>query len=182
MSVSLNVRYSPDYQVNVDLRKKYLKDRIPALFDLINEIKEIKPYFCGLTTVVVLHSKEGDDDKIIDLLLKIFLRKEQFEAIKDLEIKFTKIVEDRFFSNILVKNFREYFKEGQPVFLADLPRLPFNKASTRGIQIVSDFNDRYSFNELPNYFSNPEIVDVIINNAFKEVDDIINIIQRGSSW
>jgi len=178
MSISLNVRYSPDYQLNIAMGQKYLRERIPTLFGIIEFFKEIRPFFCGLTTRVNLYAPTAEDDQIIKHLANLFLRKSEFDNIHDVELKITNIIDGQYFNNMVIKNFREWRLIEPP---QEMPRLSQKKSSIKGIQIIGDFNDRYSFNEKQDYFSGADVIEGIIDKAFTEMNVMIKVCLGGRS-
>ncbi|MBI4745683.1 MAG: hypothetical protein HY786_03855 [Deltaproteobacteria bacterium] len=175
MSISLNVRYSPDYQLDIALGQKYLRERIPVLFEIIESFKEIRPFFCGLTTRVDLYAPAAEDDQIIKHLANLFLKEAEFDKMHDLELKVTRIIDDQFFTNMVIKNFREWRLIEPP---QEMLRLSQKKSSIKGIQLIGDFNDRYSFNEKQDYFSGPGVIENIIDKAFTEMNAMIKTCQE----
>lgn len=173
MSISLNVRYSHDYQLDIAKGQKYLRERIPVLFEIIEFFKEIRTFFCGLTTRVDLCTPETDV-WIIKHLANLFFKGAEFDKIYELELKITKIINDQFFSNMVIRNFREW-QLIEPT--QEIPRLSQSKSSKRGIQIIGDFNDRYSFNEKTDYFSGRDVVENIICKAFDEINAMIKTVR-----
>ena len=175
ISISLNVRYSPDYQTDISKGQEYLRDRIPVLFEIIDFFKEIRPFFCGLTTRVDLYAPGAEDDKLIKHLINLFLKESEFDKLHDVELKVTRIIDDQYFSNMVIRNFREWRLIEPP---QKIPRLSQKEAAIRGIRILGDFNDRYSFNEKQNYFSEPGVIENIIDKAFKEINAMIETCQE----
>lgn len=178
MSISLNVRYSPDYQLDIAMGQKYLTERIPVLFEIIKSFKEIRPFFCGLTTRVDLYAPTAEDDQIIKHLSNLFLKEAEFDKIHDVELKVTNIINDQYFNNMVIKNFREWRLMEPP---QEMPRLSQKKSSIKGIQIIGDFNDRYSFNEKQDYFSGSGIIADIIDKAFIEIHAMIKTCQEADN-
>lgn len=173
VTISLNVKYSPDYQLDTTKRKEYLKKRIPILFELIEYLGQIYPYFSGLITRIDLDAPKLEDSQIIGHLINLFLKNTQYD-LHDLEIKITKVIDEQFFSNIVIRNFKEWQFLEPP---KEVHRLSTGSAVRKGIQIIGDFNDRFAFNEKKDYFSQSDVVDKIIYKAFAEIDSIINCIR-----
>lgn len=173
VTISLNVRYSPDYQLDITKGQAYLKERIPIIFEIIKNFKEIRPYFCGLLTRVDLDAPDAEDSQIIERLINLFLKNTNYE-FHDCELKLTKIIDDQFFSNIVIRNFREWQFIEAP---QEIPRLSKKTSYRKGIQVIGDFNDRYAFNEKKDYFTNSSVIGSVINKAFEEISAIIEIIR-----
>ena len=172
ISIVLNASYSPDWQIDISKGRKYLLDRIPMTFKLLTLLGGIKSYFCGLTTRVKLASAQGDE-KILDRLAETFFKERQRE-INEVQIKTTQVVENRFYSNITIQNYR-LWKYEEP--LQGIKPLPQAQAAERGIQITGDFNDRFSFNENADYFSSTDSAKEIIEKGLSEMEKAINKIK-----
>lgn len=165
ISIVLHASYSPDWQVDISKGKKYLLDRIPMMFDLLTLLNEMKSYFCGLTTRVNLVSRQSDAN-ILDRLASIFL-KEKENDINEFQMKTTRVIGNRFYSNVTVQNYHLWKLEE---LLQGVVRLPQKEASEWGIRIIGDFNDRFSFNEKAGYFSSMDCAKEIIENGLVEVE------------
>ena len=83
-------------------------------------------------------------------------------AVLDLEIKRTRVFEDSFFSNVVMRNFRSY-PETPPTHEAQA--MPLGRALQRGVSISVDFNDRFAFNERHEYRSSVADAQAVLNGA-----------------
>ena len=169
VNLVLNVTYSPDWQVDISKGRQYLLDRVPILFELLEILKETKPYFCGLTTVVRLPSK-ADAEATLDYMTRLLSGGLDFQNLYDIQLKTTVVALDRFFSNITL---RSYYEWKPAETQQGIPRFSRKEALERGIEIEGDLNDRYRFNEDANYFSSQGAVEDIINRAFDEIRKVI---------
>ena len=177
ISLVFNVIYSPDWQIDISKGKDYLLERSKVLFDLLLEvIPNIKIYFCGLTTRVRIPSKLKEEDLISFLKTKFLKDTTITKDIYDIQLRTTKVIEKKFFSNITVQNYRAWEKM-EP--LIEIPRLSFDKVNEKGIEIIGDFNDRYAFNENKSYYSTKEVSKEIIHKGIEIVLKVINYILQG---
>ncbi len=177
INLILNVNYSPDWQVDIARGKKYLLKRMGMLFQLLSVIKDIKFYFSGLSTRVMLPTEETDHNIIKNIASK-YIKNCCLESIHEINIKLTSVVNSNYFSNIVIQNYRTWiFGEPQQ----NIVRLPNNMVNERGIQISGDMNDRYAFNERNDYYSNEEAAKEIFNHAFREIDAVIDFLKEASS-
>lgn len=169
VNIVLNVKYSPDkWESDISLGRSYLLERVSLIFDLV-ELLKVEPSYFGLTTHVNIPST-SDDKKILDHISNLFLKEKNNENNYDLQFKFTKVNEYRFFSNITLQNYRSW-KFDQRVFMP--VKLPKGEVTIRGISILSDFNDRYSFNENKDYNCTRDIAKEIIELGLKDVEKMI---------
>jgi hypothetical protein len=171
ISFALNVNYSPDWQTDREKRKDYLIRRIPTLFQLLGISGISDPCFCGLTTQFRLVGKDVSDEDIIVHLARLYLKDESVQNYHDLQIKKTEVLEDKFFSNVTVKNYRSWKFQGT---IPGILRLARTDANERGIEIIVDFNDRYIFNENNSYYTNEDTAAIIIQNGMNETDKIVD--------
>jgi hypothetical protein len=175
VTLVLNVTYSPDWQIDISKGQQYLFERVPILFELLDILKEEKAYFCGLSTQVHLSTK-AEDKKVIEHVEKLFL-KNSTNSIHDVQLKFTNVLSRRFFSNIVLQNYRTWKFEGPR---QGVIRLPQNEVSDHGIEISGDFNDRYAFNEDKNYYTSRENAEAIIESGLNEIKKVIKRVEKSS--
>lgn len=181
VNISLNTRFLPEYQSDREMCKKKIKEVALKIYEIGRKAFNTNPLFIGLFTRIDISSILTDDIKIIDYLSKMYLNEridQKFmkdSQIYDIEIKFTRKVDEQFFSNIIIKNFREW---QFPLTLKEIPRFSEKKSLVRGLQILVDYNDRYAFNEKEDYFTSIEALEKIIEQTFNEIDLILNTIGR----
>jgi hypothetical protein len=174
IGLSLNVTYSPDWQLDVSKGRQYLLERAPVLFDLLSILDNVKPFFSGLTTRVRL-PVNADDEAILKHLHKFVSETETTANVHDVTVKITTVHNDRFYSNMIVQNYRTWeIEKTSP----GLQRLSRQQASERGIEITGDFNDRYAFNERTDYFSSPKIVSKLLTGGLAETQRMIDSVQE----
>jgi len=159
MTMTLNVIYSPDWQSDIRRGQTYLLNRAMVLFDLLDLMDEKKPFFCGLTTRVQIPSSLPDAD-VLSYLEEILLSRKTGGNVHDFELKEVAVHEDKYFSNVLIQNYR-IWEDALPKVM----RLSRKNSITRGIQIIGDFNDRYAFNEEENYYSSKDSALAIIEKG-----------------
>jgi hypothetical protein len=176
VTLVLNVTYSPDWQIDISKGRQYLFERVPILFELLDILKGEKAYFCGLSTQVHLSTK-AEDKKVIEHLEKLFL-KNLMNSLYDVQLKVTNVLAQRFFSNIVLQNYRTWKLEGPR---QGVIRLPHNEVSDHGIEISGDFNDRYAFNEKDNYYTSRENAEAIIESGLDEIKKVIERVEESPS-
>jgi len=141
------VRYSEDWQVNLESRSAYVKEHAALMFALA-ETLGTKALFCSLNSEVQVPATV-EDERTVALLSEKLLQPIVSRNVYDLALKTTTVVNDKFFSNLTVSNFRIW--EAHQPQLRDIVPLPKTAATQWGISFVNDFNDRYSFNEKEGY-------------------------------
>jgi hypothetical protein len=176
ISITLNVTYSPDWQLGIENGREYLLKRINVLYEALPLVDINRPYFAGLSTRVRL-SSTADDRSILKYISQLFLKDSHEEKTHDIELKLTSVYNKLFFSNITIRNYRIWkFAEPQQGII----RMAENEASLRGIEVLGDFNDRYAFNEQRDYYSDSSVFGGIIGGGLAEIDRVIKKV-RGAS-
>jgi len=174
ISFALNVKCSPDWQLDINLGRKYLIGKAPLLFNLLSISGASNAFFCGLSTQVHISSSKSEEDVISHLVHK-FLKDEYVQQFHDLEIKRTHGLEQRFFSNITISNFRVFEVEAGASGILGLSR---DKTVDKGVSVLGDFNDRYSFNENNTYRTQKNHAEVIIIKGIEQISNSIRSVQE----
>lgn len=133
------------------------------------------PCFCGLTTQIHLVGKDIDDEATTMRLANLYLKDNSLQPFHDLQIKKTYVIDNRFFSNIIVKNYR-LWQTGETI--SGITRPARSDVHEHGIEITVDFNDRYVFNESKTYHTDENTAITIIQAGMNETDIIVNHIAR----
>jgi hypothetical protein len=166
INMTLNVTYSPDWQTDIDKGRGYLKERVSALYVLLSAFGNVPVYFAGLTTRAISPVNVSESDLLQTVYRRIAQPRLTSEGIHDINFRMTTIVEDKYFNNISVKNYRTWkLQDG----FEGLPRLSRTSADEWGIEIIGDFNDRYSFNELTDYVSSEDVAGAIIDSGLDQI-------------
>jgi hypothetical protein len=79
-------------------------------------------------------------------------------------MRISEIVEDKYFSNTTFQSIR-FWNQGQNGVMSPLSK---DSAILKGIQVIGDYNDRYSYNECQNYLSPPDIWKVLITDGIRK--------------
>ncbi len=169
ISMTLNVNYSPDWQIDSSKGRNYLKQRIEALFSLLARIDEIHPSFSGLITRVQLAAK-GSEEEFLQYMRDRIRFEFIADQLHDVMFKETTVHQGLFFNNLTVQNFRNWRPQQ---IMSDIPRYPHQAATGKGVEIISDFNDRYAYNESPDYMSSGETGQTIIETGLSLTDKVI---------
>jgi hypothetical protein len=172
VSMVLNVTYSPDWQTDIGKGRAYLAERTAILFDLVKLIGEQQPYFCGLSTRVQMPCRQ-DNAAALEHLAKKFLKNETTTGAYDLSIKRTTVEADHYFSNVTISNYRAWNIEPAQQGVVSVS---VKDATSYGVEIVADYNDRYSYNENRDYRTSLEQAKGIINAAIAEVEKAVGVI------
>lgn len=170
VNIKLNVSYSPDWQVDIDKGRQYLLERVPKLFDLVAILEDSTVNFSGLSTKVRLATQQNDQS-ILSHIAKKILVNQDVSSLHDLQIKQTNVLSDRFFSNIVIGNYRVWTI---PDSVTSVPHLHRNQVVERGIEINGDFNDRFAYNEGRQYQTGSIVAQEIIQQGLDEMHRVIS--------
>jgi len=173
INMTLNATYSPDWQVDIVKGQAYLKERATVLFQLLNTIDNTHIYFSGLTTRVRMPSNQKEVE-IFNLLKERIVEIRIGGDIHDIKVKLTNIIDNKFFSNVTINNYRTWKIEG---IIQGIPRLSSNNAYEHGLELIGDFNDRYVYNENEAYYSSQDITEEIIKRGIDQIKYYISIIK-----
>jgi hypothetical protein len=168
------VNFSPDYQVNGELRQTYLASKVPLMFELLKICNIEAPSFIGHSFRIRIESVDATDEQIIQKLTRLLLKNQEYTSLIDLEVKRTEVIEEKYYSNITVSNYREWHEDSSQ----GVVRRPYESALGRGIQVTSDYNDRYAYNTNVNYFSSQETAIEIIARANQITDVTLRMLSE----
>jgi hypothetical protein len=173
MSVILNVVYSNDWQTNFEQRQAYLRERVPILFELTDILGVAHLHFCGLVSEVKLAS-HLDEQHVLNHLASRLLKQSELNNAHDIQVKMTNVIDEQFFNNVTIGNYRSWQVSEIPPSIVSLSR---RDIVAHGIQIIHDFNDRYAFNEKARYSTNLDIGLEAIDRAMTEMRQIVHTIR-----
>ena len=164
VNIAFNVRYTEEWQKNYKLGKDYVNERAHLIFEILHAIDRHALY-AGISSVVTMPTVASDED-IIERLYKHYQKGADTSSVFDFEIKRTTVQNDKYFSNIHIKNFREWSLR-TPAFEGS--RFKQGEATKRGVQILGDFNDRFGFNEIEGYETNRETCKDIVEKSLSAI-------------
>lgn len=174
VSVMLNVIYSEDWQVDFDRGYAYLNERVPLLFDLTQILGNVNLHFCGLTTEVKIASK-SEQSTVLDHLAQRMLKDAKSQGAHDIQVKRTNVVDNKFFSNVSIGNYRTW---AIPELPSPIVPLANQKVVEHGIQVIGDFNDRHAFNERSGYATNAKTGLDVVRRGGSEIRQVVQSIRE----
>ena len=183
--VNFQVNYDENFNRNRREIEDYLKDKVTLLFDVLRDIKA-NTYFSGMGTAARLEFNGtisgNSDNEIVEYIQQKFniLNIDEDENTQDIEYKKSKVFNNTFYSNELVRNFRQWTIQ---LFDSDVVHNQFIKISNknaqlRGIEIEVDYNDRYAYNEHTMYKSDVDAVMNIIQGGLDQTDKLVNFLRE----
>lgn len=176
ISIILNIRYSLDWQKDLPRAHNYLEDRSSLAFDLA-EIVGSTPFFCGMTTEAAISSQSRSED-FLPRLADFYGLHFNTDNPHDVVVKITSVLKDQYFLNVTVQNYRSW---SLAPFQQGILRFSNANAVERGVQITVDFNDRYAFNENPNYLTTQDARKTVIAIGLEELTSVVERL-RSAKW
>lgn len=168
INASIMVKFTNDYQKNYEKCEEYLEERIRIICGITREILDNDIKYCGLLTKIHYLLDKDKEKELLKYLCEKFISKGNYnDNIRDINLKYTNIENDKYFINFNISNIRNYSSDkaiSGPISFSEL------KLENIGIQIILDVNDRYAFNKDCKYRSTEKE----INKIFKLTKDIIN--------
>lgn len=154
------------YDENISLSEKigYLKERCKLIEEIIDKSK-VSLNFVGLATVVTIPTTQKES---ISIIQKKYMRENKVENYEDIGYRKTIIIDNKFYSNISIENYKEWEDLN---YFGEVVKMPNKNIKECGIKLFVDLNDRYSFNENESYLSNIKITEEIIKKSFEIVRD-----------
>ena len=166
LTVSLQITYSPEWQVDKEKRRSYVIERAELLWRLC-EALGVKEVFYSSFTDVARVEAQTDDASLINWLQEHFSMNAENEfPLHTFTIRTAAEVEGQFYYNFTIENYRDWSLSSP---IAEDIRLPSQVAPARGVLISGEFNDRHAWNERPDYFSSREATQEVIERGFTEM-------------
>lgn len=150
VSISINVNYEGKYASDANKRIAYLQERVPLVYRLC-ELASVTPVFTGLTGRVRFVST-ADESATLERLVRVLGVSEVPAGLSEVSLRLSSVIEGRFFDNITVQSYREWRVDSGIA----VQRLPASTAESYGVELIHDFNDRYAYNEQPDYLTSQE--------------------------
>lgn len=174
-SVVLNGSYSPDWQLTPTRIQEYLNERVGRVFNLIKLMPEpLEILFSGVIHRVQMPSSNSDAE-LVNKISKLYLTETlNTKSLSDVVVRTTQIIEDCFFSNIAVQNYR---LSNTPISNNVLPQSNVH-AFERGVDVTIDFNSRHSFNEDRGFANDLHGIRQMLGLSFVELNERISEIAR----
>jgi hypothetical protein len=138
--------------------------------------------FCGINTTVRLNlsdaTESGRETDLVNALARTFADGLPSDHPFELTIKIANVVDEMYFSNLTISNYRTWQVGRAPVGAL---RYRQRDAVDRGIEIVGDFNDRYAFNENVEYRSDRDTAKHVVERGIEETRRAVDLV-RQQEW
>jgi len=162
--IALNVNYPEDYQNDFQKGKKFILERTPLLFELLNVIGEMKLQSCSLATQVLIPS-DANINTIIYHIHNLFLKNSNSADLSEIQLKTTKVISDQFLSSVTLRNYR--------IDKSQRKTQPFSNTNAVELGIAIDGDYRYNFSKQEKYMLDFELANKIVDCGFAEINKMI---------
>lgn len=153
---TFNVNYNAGFEMDWAKCSQYIKERMRCIFDLLNIITKDSYEYIGLVSTILFDDiKENGTNVIANNLIK----SKNINDLYDIDIKFTFVEDNKIYTNITLQDAR-IFKSG--VDIAKAGDLSFKNQIEESVGVILDINDRYGFNNNPNYVSGSDVLEQLI--------------------
>lgn len=173
INARLRTNFDENYSSDLNLCIKYLKERALKLFEALK--------VCDIAIVysAIFINLEKQEDKAVEKIENQFLKTQDIKEIDEIGIRFSKIVDNKFYSNISFNNSKQIkiekiFENNKPEII--IPLISLNEASKidNYLNVSLEVNDKYSFNLDTNYSTNrkelEKMFDLITAQLGKEIN------------
>lgn len=154
---NINAKFDKRYQGNFELCKEYIKSRTEKTLDILRmaDIKTI--YYMGLSGTLQFKQDSNEEEIINHIMLKLNKSVQHESKIYDVNNKYTFVINDKYFVNITIGNYRNFNIGG--IQSGSIATTSFVDATLldKGIFINFDINSRYDFNTNGNKLNDTDI-------------------------
>lgn len=177
LSISLNnagltTQYNENFESNWAACRDYLEGKINKYISVLSQLCEDRFLYSGLIIQLELPLQNDPVKLLVDKFIKIQTNQKLF----DVETKLTFVLDETFYLNITLSNFRNYEGVGIP----ELPIPAYLKFNSSGVRVLLDINDKYGFNFVKDYVSSNEKQRYLFDLATKVLEEKLGeIIERG---
>lgn len=179
ISITFNVTYSDDWAQDHDRCLRYLLSKVDLLFAIARAgWKHFPgPSFSGVTTVFRV---PADSQKsAVAMAAPFFANSEALVAsANELSFRRSLTADNQFFDNLAIQTFVGV-DESRLVTFNGIPKMCSDVLEACGVEISSDYNDRYAFNERDEYVSSAETLSKMLGAGFASALKAVGTIRQG---
>lgn len=174
VTATFEVQYDSGFERNWDRCSQYIIERMNKVFEFLNILTNNSYEYIGVVSNIIYDEIEHDGAKRIAQTL---LNSEKIKDIYDINIKYTFIENSNMFVNIMLQNAR-MFKFG--LVLDKAGALGISNQTAESIGAVIDINDRYGFNNDPDYKSDSGKLGLLLESMGNIINNkLYTLIERG---
>jgi hypothetical protein len=174
ISAAFVVRYNDGYERDWSACVKYIIARMSRVFEFLNIMTNNNYEYIGVVTNVIY-------DEIADhgaqQISNTLLNSSKISDIYDVNIRYTFVEKDNMFINIMLQNAR-LFK--QNISMEEAGALCAENQIAESIGAIIDINDRYGFNNKPDYKSDSDMLNTLLESMSDVINNMLSVlIERG---
>ncbi|MCX5774498.1 MAG: hypothetical protein NTX05_07835 [Fusobacteria bacterium] len=173
VNMALNIGFPVEIREDSEKVMARIIDQVDYLKDIVEELCLVMQFSGIMNFAKINLTGEVSSTEAIKNLAAKLSKSTDVNNLYDLEYKTTKVVENTYYSNVSIKNYKSFPKE---VFEKFKGRVPNGEITEYGIDVLIDFNDRFVFNENSAYSTTVESWDILIKESFKKLETEISIL------
>lgn len=155
INARLRTNFDENYSEDINMCINYLKERILKLFEALKS--------CDINIVysAIFINLEEKENNAVEKIKEHFLKIENLETVDEIGVRFSQVVDNKFYSNISFNNSKQIKLEkifegnkGEIIF----PLISLNDASEieNYLSVSLELNDKFAFNLDSNYSTSKE--------------------------
>lgn len=174
VAATFEVHYNDGFEKDWNVCAQYIIERMVKVFEFLNILTSNNYEYIGVVSNIIYDEVATEGARKITETL---LNSEKISDIHDVNIKYTFVENDNMFVNIMLQNAR-LFKQGLMIDKAGA--LCADNQISESIGAIIDINDRYGFNSNPNYKSDSNMLEILLNSMSNIINNKLHIlIERG---
>ncbi len=167
LNMALNIGFPEDAREDATKVIARIIDHVDYLKDIAEELG-LNLHFSGIMNFAKVNlTSVMSSQEVIKMIADKLVKSTDVETLYDIEYKTTRVVDNKYFSNVAIKNFKSFSKETFEKFQG---RVPNSEVAEYGVDVLIDFNDRFMFNEDHSYKTTVESWNTMIKDSFKALD------------
>lgn len=175
VNAAFRVSYDENYENDLKQCICYVKERMESVFEFLDKLTKGQYEYFGIVTEVLIDMDGGAKT----LAMKLLDEKRMADIVHDLDVRYTFVEDDDIFVNIDMRNVR-LFKDGCTGTVAG--SFSERNQSKNTICAVIDVNNRYGFNENPDFCSSKKDVDKLFEHIGKIIPNKLERLLDGGVY
>ena len=169
-AATFDVQYDCGFEYNWRNCAEYIKARMEKVLEFLNLLTNNHYEYIGIVTNIIYDEIPQDGEK---QLSSILLHTEEIDEVFDVNIRYSFVEENRFFTNIQLQNAR-VFKTGVSKDIAG--GLNEKNQELNSIGAIIDINDRYGFNCFNDYNSDSTVLDDLLEKMGNVIENKLQLL------
>ena len=174
IAATFEVHYNDGFEKDWNACAEYIRERMIKVFEFLNIMTSNNYEYIGVVSNIIYDEVATEGARKI---AETLLNSEKISDIYDVNIRYTFVENDNMFVNIMLQNAR-LFKQG--LVLDKAGALCAANQTAESIGAIIDINDRYGFNSNPDYKSDSNMLENLLNSMSNIINNKLHVlIERG---